>query len=603
MLQALNLEASSPVAVPSEREVSQEKPEAPFAGLLARMARSAAQASGTTITQTALKGATKRAPGGSRTDLPAPATTEPSKPQAATNAAQPQIHSSTEKAEDHQETPPQGTEKPADSAGEAQGKEAVQRKAAAEETPSSDGATQDPGTAPADGKASQPPEATAQAQATAPSPPADPGKATLAGSPQPAAAVQDTAPATVPAAEDVPAAGALPMAASTQTAADTAQAQGLPQTAVTPLQAAPTQAQVQTSAESIEAPQGAAQTQAQDPLPVGQAGPAPSAQTQAATGNPKGNTTNATQTSGPVAAPSSPRQAAPSAGALTLPEAQQNLQQTVPEAKLHFQASETAPATAKPALTELLALPKADIQTPRLFAENRALDALAPAAGEAEPVQNPAPKAEAQAAPQSAEAAKDAVQAVAARTDAGTNGHASLLSSNTFTGAEQAVALGGQATATLTGTRAASPTQASLQWTAKSDPVFAQVDGSVRWILKNAAQGAELQLHPDSLGRLVINLRVEGGEVHAKLWASEATAIPVLQEHRAALELSLREQGLSLGSFDLQQGNRGNDAQSSQETPTRASSAQISQALGTQQEVPSLLSPVSINAYQIEGYA
>ena len=79
--------------------------------------------------------------------------------------------------------------------------------------------------------------------------------------------------------------------------------------------------------------------------------------------------------------------------------------------------------------------------------------------------------------------------------------------------------------------------------------------------------------------------------------------IPFTPRAKKVLELSLREQGLSLGSFDLQQGNRGNDAQSSRETPARASSAQISQALGTQQEVPSLLSPVSINAYQIEGYA
>ena len=74
--------------------------------------------------------------------------------------------------------------------------------------------------------------------------------------------------------------------------------------------------------------------------------------------------------------------------------------------------------------------------------------------------------------------------------------------------------------------------------------------------LKNQDQGAELQLHPESLGRLQIKLKVEGSVVHAKVWASDAAAVPVLQEHRASLEASLKSQGLTLGSFDLQHGHR-----------------------------------------------
>ncbi len=89
-----------------------------------------------------------------------------------------------------------------------------------------------------------------------------------------------------------------------------------------------------------------------------------------------------------------------------------------------------------------------------------------------------------------------------------------------------------------------------------ASPAISQVDKSITWLLKQQEKGAEIQLNPEHLGRVTIRLQVDGDEVHARLWASEATTVPILQEHRHALEQSLREQGLSLGSFDLQQGNR-----------------------------------------------
>ena len=87
-----------------------------------------------------------------------------------------------------------------------------------------------------------------------------------------------------------------------------------------------------------------------------------------------------------------------------------------------------------------------------------------------------------------------------------------------------------------------------------------QVDSTIKWLIKNKEQSAELQLHPENLGRVQIKLTVEGQEVHAKLWASEASALPVLQDHRAFLEDSLKGQGLHLGSFDLQHGQSGDQA-------------------------------------------
>lgn len=90
-------------------------------------------------------------------------------------------------------------------------------------------------------------------------------------------------------------------------------------------------------------------------------------------------------------------------------------------------------------------------------------------------------------------------------------------------------------------------------WQAHVPSLAQQVEGGIRWMLRNASPGAELQLHPEALGRVRIELRVEGGDVHARLWASDPKSLPVLQEHRAFLEVSLKEQGLNLGSFDLRQ--------------------------------------------------
>jgi flagellar hook-length control protein FliK len=113
-----------------------------------------------------------------------------------------------------------------------------------------------------------------------------------------------------------------------------------------------------------------------------------------------------------------------------------------------------------------------------------------------------------------------------------------------------------------TSTLAASATPAAplpntpAQPSAQASPLVTQVAGGVRWMLQGGSQEAQLQLHPDSLGQVTIHLRVEGGEVHARLWVSEASSVQAVQEGRPHLEASLKEQGLQLGSFDLQQGQR-----------------------------------------------
>jgi flagellar hook-length control protein FliK len=129
---------------------------------------------------------------------------------------------------------------------------------------------------------------------------------------------------------------------------------------------------------------------------------------------------------------------------------------------------------------------------------------------------------------------------------------------------------------------------------------MAQVEGGVRWMLKAGAQEAQLQLHPESLGQITIHLKVEGGEVHARLWVTEPASVQAVQEGRPHLELSLKEQGLQLGSFDLQQGQR--PFQEAPSTPNHRDHV-TPEALAARQEAPAA-APVSIlNAHRVELYA
>jgi flagellar hook-length control protein FliK len=132
-----------------------------------------------------------------------------------------------------------------------------------------------------------------------------------------------------------------------------------------------------------------------------------------------------------------------------------------------------------------------------------------------------------------------------------------------------------------------------------SAPV-AQVEGSLRWMLKGGIQEAQLQLHPDSLGQVTIHLKVVGSEVHARLWITEPGSVQAVQEGRPHLELALKEQGLQLGSFDLQQGHR--PFQEPSTTPTFREPA-TPEALAARQEAPAALPTAILNPHHVELYA
>lgn len=127
-----------------------------------------------------------------------------------------------------------------------------------------------------------------------------------------------------------------------------------------------------------------------------------------------------------------------------------------------------------------------------------------------------------------------------------------------------------------------------------------QVEGGLKWMLKGGAQEAQLQLHPDSLGQVTIHLKVQGGEVHVRLWVTDPTSMQAVRDGQEHLGVALREQGLQLGSFDLQQGHRPH-----QEAPPAPVVREhlLPERPSTRQEAPTPTRPASLNPHHVELYA
>jgi flagellar hook-length control protein FliK len=282
---------------------------------------------------------------------------------------------------------------------------------------------------------------------------------------------------------------------------------------------------------------------------------------------------------------------------MTASRAQETLEQAAPGVQLRFQFSEGTPtASAKPALTELLSLPKPEIQAPKLPTPAARTEVLP--AREVAPPPPPPPIKATEVAPSGptqtlqAPGIREAAVAITAKVEP--------LPGKSASASGAPLSLSG--TTTLVKGSTPVPGLESPQG-AKSNATFAQLDGSIRWLLKSQEKGAEIQLNPESLGRVVIKLRVEGGEVHARLWASEASTVPILQDHKAALEASLRQQGLSLGSFDLQQGHRGHDAPASAPSDLSGSGPGIATPQEKKQDLPSVAPALLGGARLIEVFA
>lgn len=288
------------------------------------------------------------------------------------------------------------------------------------------------------------------------------------------------------------------------------------------------------------------------------------------------------------------------------------------------------PVSASPALLDMVAVAPAPAKAPapQPAAAQSASPAVAPAPSDAvppPPAGGPRPEVSHPDRPQASKTPDRVVAAAVTETASAAaspapqtadqlplKAEASLLPQPEVEGV-RAVAPGHPETSALTAAGAQVPPSTRIAAQAPASPLapahapmpppaspVAQVDGSLRWMLKGGAQEARLQLHPESLGQVTIHLKVAGGEVQARLWITEPASVRVLQEGRAHLEQSLKEQGLQLGSFDLQQGHR-----PFQEAPSAPAFRDRAQPLVplTRQEAPAAPSPSILHPHHVELYA
>ena len=286
-------------------------------------------------------------------------------------------------------------------------------------------------------------------------------------------------------------------------------------------------------------------------------------------------TANATAVPGTAAAPET----------IAAAKAQADLEQMLPGVKVQFEfGTSSSQATRKPALAELLNQPKVDLQTPNFAGVGGGSGEPAATTETLPGLQSVIPAAQ-EALLALGQPLKEAVPAA-------------IHSPGNFSAAE---AVGASTVPGASGAVRVTPTTASeAPAPMKRDNPMGQVDASIKWLIKNKDQSAELQLHPEALGRVQIKLTVEGTQVHAKLWASEAAAVPILQEHRAFLESSLKAQGLTLGSFDLQQGHQSDQTPTPQEEHAPPPLAAPLAAAEAGQETPSLLPRGPFGSNRIE---
>lgn len=264
---------------------------------------------------------------------------------------------------------------------------------------------------------------------------------------------------------------------------------------------------------------------------------------------------------GPASGASAPAPAPSAPGATD--SARAALDQAYPGGKFQVQYDQdAAAATTKPPLSEFLNQIQME---PRPSIGGQAVEPVAspapvPIAGSPTLGLDPVSGLQALQAPQLA--TQTALLAMPATETIGAVGATSAVAAGNATtaaAAAAALALGAGAMAGASGAVRVTATRAPAEANPLPTPqqsLLEQVDGTIRYLVKNQDQSAELQLHPESLGRIQVKLKVDGTVVHAKIWASEASAVPIMQEHRSFLESSLKAQGMTLGSFDLQHGRR-----------------------------------------------
>jgi flagellar hook-length control protein FliK len=113
----------------------------------------------------------------------------------------------------------------------------------------------------------------------------------------------------------------------------------------------------------------------------------------------------------------------------------------------------------------------------------------------------------------------------------------------------------------LTGTAATSTAVAPPQaiWMPASqadDVVLPQLVRAMRLQLVGGVGEARIQLDPEHLGAVTVNLRVEGGVVSAVVTAEQSTVRQWIENHETSLRQALAEQGLLLGKLHVERDGR-----------------------------------------------
>jgi flagellar hook-length control protein FliK len=88
------------------------------------------------------------------------------------------------------------------------------------------------------------------------------------------------------------------------------------------------------------------------------------------------------------------------------------------------------------------------------------------------------------------------------------------------------------------------PSVLPTQLTAEADASAQQVIRSMRLQWSGSVGEAHLRLQPEHLGQVLVNVRVDQGNVSATLHADSATAQQWIQAHEQELRQALQEQGL-----------------------------------------------------------
>jgi flagellar hook-length control protein FliK len=135
-------------------------------------------------------------------------------------------------------------------------------------------------------------------------------------------------------------------------------------------------------------------------------------------------------------------------------------------------------------------------------------------------------------------------------------------------------------------------------------PVWQQIMTALQTQLTGKSQNIkqlDIQLHPENLGKIQIDLRWDNGQVHLQVQAAEASTGQMLQNHLSDLRQSLSNQGVNCGTLQMSQG--GTQQQNSQGQDSQKMSHQKTSADKDESLIPEIgsfvIDPIGTNQVNV----